>query len=430
MGRKRNPVLPVFTRDILSSPRCRALSEQAAGVYFFLLCRLNEPPQPGAYRISDWELHPNWRRSKTQQCLATADKYERLPYFAAMLAKNDLPWRQKNILAGLQELYKYGIIVVESDMLVQPRMYKDNGFTLPDLDRDGDPEGTIADDQASGSMAVVEGSELRGKKGVQKQVQKSAEISTEKGTEKVHEKAPVSHAGASRKEIEIEPIYNNKGNIGGVGEGDAQFEAFWFNYDKRNCNRADCYEAWRGLTAEERTAAVGFVDEYKRRVGVAKYRKSPANYLTEKIWLQDIPETPDPDRSRRETGAKVVQNPVQKPQNSNGKGEKTSSTKTNKAPVAAAPPSLDDIQAYCDERREQQKPFLYITAEEFLDICTVSNWTRGKKNEPIYDWKAYLRQCDLYRQRHGDVPVGQRAVKPGAAVPLTSAAPDKYKDKW
>lgn len=332
MGRKRNPVLPVFTRDILSSPRCRALSEQAAGVYFFLLCRLNEPPQPGAYRISDWELHPNWRRSKTQQCLATADKYERLPYFAAMLAKNDLPWRQKNILAGLQELYKYGIIVVEGDMLVQPRMYKDNGFTLPDLDRDGDPEGTIADDQASCSMAVVEGSELRGKKGVQKQEQKSAEISTEKGTEKVHEKAPVSHAGASRKEPG----------------------------DRDNNNNSS---------------------------------------------------------SKENKDSKVI----------TCEGEKKKPAKT---PVAASPPSLDDIQAYCDERREQQKPFLYVTAEEFLDICTVSNWTRGKKNEPIYDWKAYLRQCDLYRQRHGDVPVGQRTVKPGAAVPLTSAAPDKYKDKW
>lgn len=332
MGRKRNPVLPVFTRDILSSPRCRALSEQAAGVYFFLLCRLNEPPQPGAYRISDWELHPNWRRSKTQQCLATADKYERLTYFAAMLAKNDLPWRQKNILAGLQELYKYGIIVVEGDMLVQPRMYKDNGFTLPDLDRDGDPEGTIADDQASGSMAVVEGSELRGKKEVQKQVQKSAEISTEKGTEKVREKAPVSHAGAHSKEPGDRDNNNNGSSKG--------------NKDSKVITR---------------------------------------------------------------------------------EGEKKKPVKT---PVAAEPPSLDDIQAYCDERREQQKPFLYITAEEFLDICTVSNWTLGKKNEPIYDWKAYLRQCDLYRQRHGDVPVGQRTVKPGAAVPLTSTAPDKYKDKW
>ena len=118
MGRKRNPYIQLFTRDILSSPRCRALSESAAGVYLFLLCRLNEPPTPGAYRISDWELHPTWKRSKTQQCLATADKYERLQYFAAMLSKNDLPWKQAAILAGLQELYKYGIVTVEGDMLI------------------------------------------------------------------------------------------------------------------------------------------------------------------------------------------------------------------------------------------------------------------------------------------------------------------------
>lgn len=220
MGRKRNPVLPIFTRDILSSPRCRALSEQAAGIYFFLLCRLNEPPKPGSYRLSDWELHPNWRRSKTQQCLATADKYERLPYFAAMLAKNDLPWRQKNILAGLQELYKYGIITIEGDMLVQPRMYKDNGFQLPEIDQDGDPEDTVLDDPASGQMATLDGDKIRPKKRVQKTFGKSAEISTVKSTGKVHEKEPVSHAHAHSKERgdRDNNILKDKGNIGGAGD--------------------------------------------------------------------------------------------------------------------------------------------------------------------------------------------------------------------
>ena len=216
MGRKRNPVLPVFTRDILSSPRCRALSEAAAGIYFFLLCRLNEPPTPGAYRLSDWELHPQWKRSKTQQCLATADKQERLQYFAALLAKNDLPWKQKNILAGLQELYKYGIITVEADMLVQPRMYKDNGFTLPDLDGDGDPEGTIMDDPASGSMAAKESGEFAENNGAKNGTQKR----TEKVQKKVQKNALVSHAPAHSKELGDRD--NNKGNsignIGGVGE--------------------------------------------------------------------------------------------------------------------------------------------------------------------------------------------------------------------
>ena len=206
MGRKRNPYLPLYTRDIMSSPRCRALSCQATGVYLWLLCRLNEPPTPGAFRLSDWEAHPTWKRSLTQQCLAEPDKQRRLQYFARYLAKNDLPWDRKEVLDGLQELYRMGIVVVEGDMLVQPRMYKDNGFELPDLDQDGDPEGTILEDAASGSMAVKDDEELSDDKG--------AKISTEKGTQKrtqkVQEKTPVSRARASRAEIEIE---NNNNDI-------------------------------------------------------------------------------------------------------------------------------------------------------------------------------------------------------------------------
>ena len=206
MPRKRNPYLPLYTRDIMSSPRCRALSCQATGVYLWLLCRLNEPPTPGAFRLSDWEAHPNWKRSLTQQCLAEPDKQRRLQFFARYLAKNDLPWNRKEVLDGLQELYRMGIVVVEGDMLVQPRMYKDNGFELPDLDNDGDPEDTILDDAASGSMAIKEEEEISDDNGAEKGTEKG----TIKGTEKVHEKEHVSHARASRAEIEIE---NNNNDI-------------------------------------------------------------------------------------------------------------------------------------------------------------------------------------------------------------------------
>ena len=214
MARKRTPYIQLFTRDILSSPRCRALSESAAGIYLFLLCRLNEPPTPGAYRISDWELHPNWKRSKTQQCLATADKYERLQYFAAMLSKNDLPWKQSSILSGLQELYKYGIIVVDGDMLIQPRMYKDNKFRLPDADPDDDVVSTVLDAAESDLTADEDDKELsknkRAKKGTQKR--------TRKGTEKVQKKVHVSHAPAMRA-LSVENMRNNNiSDSKGIGE--------------------------------------------------------------------------------------------------------------------------------------------------------------------------------------------------------------------
>ena len=324
MGRKRNPYLPLFTRDIMSSPRCRALSREAAGVYLFLLCRLNEPPTPGAYRLSDWEEHANWSRSKTTRCLAEPDKYSRLQYFAKMLSVNDLPWRERDILESLQELYNRGIITVVGDALIQPRMFADNGFTL-------DAEGTILDDPHSGSMA------LRGDGIAQKTADKNTDfLSADKGTKKVHkkvpkkvhEKAPVSHARASRAESESE---NN--NI---------------------------------------------VDNEKKE-----------------------------KKNKKET--------------LNGKKRPT---------VADAPPTLEEIQAYFDERAQQGKPFVYVTAEGFYDACCQSGWTL-KDGKPIRDWRARCRTFENYRKERGDRPVGSKpaaARRPGQAVPLTDK--DQEYQKW
>ena len=399
MGRKRNPVLPIFTRDILSSPRCRALSEAAAGVYFFLLCRMNEPPQPGAYRLSDWDPHPTWQRSKTQQCLATADKYERLQYFAAMLAKNDLPWKQKGILAGLQELYRYGIIVVEGDMLVQPRMYKDNGFTLPDIDGDGNPEGTILDDPASGSMASKDGSELSENKGAKSGTQKR----TKKGTEKVQKKVRLSPAPASRKEVEVENNINSidKGNIGGVGE-----------------NTPDTTSTTSPAPSSSPSPAVSDKTQ----------ENTPTTSETAQISTN---------------GGEVVQLPTdeekprQKPLKSKSVPADQSQAK-QKSEVADSPPTPADVQAYADERAQQGKPFLYVTPEEFFNTCEMDGWKR--KGKPLFNWKAYMLRFEQYRKDHGEPTIEQRVhtqqgrvqtqPKPGDPVGATPTAKGKYKNKW
>jgi hypothetical protein len=403
MGRKRNPYIQLFTRDILSSPRCRALSESAAGVYLFLLCRLNEPPMPGAYRLRDWEPHPTWKRSCTQQCLVTPDKQARLQYFAKMLSKNDLPWKTATILGGLQELYRYGIITVEGDMLVQPRMYKDNGFELPDIDNDGDPVGTILDDPASGSMALRGDDDFNENKGANN----GAEKSTGKGTEKVHRKVHVSHAHATRT-LSVENMRNNnmdKGNIGVVG-GDAPDA----NQIQKPC---------KNEKTEENNPAGG-KDPSKRE-------KSP----------ETINSTPD------------AQKPVSGPENNKDvvsvdgdAAAKIINRKSvnRKSSVADNPPTLEDIQAYMDERAQQGKPFVYVTAEGFLDACEQSGWTL-KDGKPIRDWRARLRTFETYRKEHGDRPVAQRqgggqavtpltSPKPGDPIPATKPSKGKYKNKW
>ena len=311
MGRKRNPYIQLFTRDILSSPRCRALSESAAGVYLFLLCRLNEPPTPGAYRISDWELHPTWKRSKTQQCLATADKYERLQYFAAMLSKNDLPWKQAAILAGLQELYKYGIVTVEGDMLVQPRMFKDNGFELPDLDNDGDPIGTILDDPTSGSMALRGDDDFIQNNGANN----GAEKRTDLGTKKVQKKVRVSHAGATRA-LSVENMSNNSNSIGNKG-------------------------------------VQGGVTPVKSKT----QEKSPND------------ENGASEREKK-SGTGNLSSDAQKRADSPKNG-----SDGQKIPVADQPPTLREIQDYMQQRGEGGDPFRHITAEQFYDEGCMSGWT-------------------------------------------------------
>lgn len=101
--------------------------------------------------------------------------------------------------------------------------------------------------------------------------------------------------------------------------------------------------------------------------------------------------------------------------------------------VADNPPALEEIRAYMDERAQQGKPFVYVTAESFLDACEQSGW-RLKDGKPMMDWRARMRTFENYRKEHGDRPVAQGRVqaqpKPGDPVGATPTAQGKYKNKW
>ena len=217
MGRKKtNPGIYLYPHDILSSPRCRSLTPGGAGIYFFLFLRLCDPPIPGAYRLRDWEPHPKWQKSDTRKCLGIADKRERLPLFAKWLAKNDLPWTKNEVLPYLQELYDRGIIIVEGDMLIQPRLYVDNGFEIPDIDGDGDPVGSILDDPVSGQMRAYDNT-LQG--GLNLRKNKGTENGTINGTEKGTKKGTKNHRVGER---DAQAPLNRVG-VGDNGQGHRSF---------------------------------------------------------------------------------------------------------------------------------------------------------------------------------------------------------------
>lgn len=327
MNNKHNPYLRLFTRDIEGSPKINALSMAASGLYFRLLNRFNEPPMPGSLALHEWEVHYNWKRSLTQQCLATADKRERLQYFAKYLSRI-FQWKSADILKSLQELYFFGIVVIEDDRLIQPRMYRDNGYRLRDA---GTSEADI--DLATGALKNT--------------------------TEK-----EVKHSDSNASENKKKNGQENK-------EKKSQK-----NKSKKTSKKAPSPARVHALSVESENNNIVNGDN------------------------------------------KVI----------NKRKTENKTSKKNNA-VADNPPTLEDIQAYFDERSAQGKPFLYVTPEGFFDACAQSGW-RLKDGKPMMDWRARVRTFENYRRDRGDAPVSVRPkVKAGESVPATPPKEGKFR-KW
>lgn len=195
----------------MSSAKCRRLSMRATGLYLWLLCLMNEKPQQGRWALSTNEDHPTWKNSLTYRALQNADKYARLPMFATLMARQFLPWKSGQVLKALQELYRFKLIVVEDDAIIQPRMYNDNGFKLrEDTMREylaDDPNDTADDPETDLAESYREALKKGGKKGGNK--------GADKGTKKDPEKVHGIHARASHAESESE--YNKGNSIGNKG---------------------------------------------------------------------------------------------------------------------------------------------------------------------------------------------------------------------
>lgn len=68
------------------------------------------------------------------------------------------------------------------------------------------------------------------------------------------------------------------------------------------------------------------------------------------------------------------------------------------------PPSVDDVRAYCLERKNEVDP------QRFVDYYEANGWVQGK-GKPIKDWKATVRTWER-NGRNGQRP-GEQAVQRG-----------------
>lgn len=83
---------------------------------------------------------------------------------------------------------------------------------------------------------------------------------------------------------EAEQIYCEQEAEGVV---DAEFEAFWRDYDKK-VNRAACIRAWKNISKKDRRYILQYVPLYKQCQPDKRYRKNPATFLRQRAWLDEL----------------------------------------------------------------------------------------------------------------------------------------------
>lgn len=129
MGRKKQIFIQLYTKDYTGDEKLRMCSPAAWGVYSYLLCLMNSSKVRGEYRLSHLERRPELKRSLTQRALTATSEDKRIAPFAEILQRQ-MPWKKTEILRALKELIFYGVVVLEEDAIIQPRMYRESGHRL------------------------------------------------------------------------------------------------------------------------------------------------------------------------------------------------------------------------------------------------------------------------------------------------------------
>ena len=80
------------------------------------------------------------------------------------------------------------------------------------------------------------------------------------------------------------------------------------------------------------------------------------------------------------------------------------------------PPTVEDVRAYCEERRNGINPQL------FVDYYTANGWVQSK-NKPLRDWKAAVRSWESrQQQQHGAAARGLDPERQSSSIDLSDVA--------
>ena len=125
MALRNQPYIPLYVKDFTSDEKLRMCSPAAVGVYIYLMCTLHREEEYGKLKLQRKFVYTKRDTNAIQTEVQKANDKETLyADFADNLAKQ-MPFKAESIKLALLELDYYGVIRLEGETLVQPRMVKD-----------------------------------------------------------------------------------------------------------------------------------------------------------------------------------------------------------------------------------------------------------------------------------------------------------------
>ena len=125
MALRNQPYIPLYVKDFTSDEKLRMCSPAAVGVYIYLMCTLHREEEYGKLKLQRKFVYTKRDTNAIQTEIQKANDAETLySDFADNLAKQ-MPFKAEIIKLALLELDYYGVIRLEGETLVQPRMVKD-----------------------------------------------------------------------------------------------------------------------------------------------------------------------------------------------------------------------------------------------------------------------------------------------------------------
>ena len=316
MALKDQPYLPLYVQDVLTDEKLIECSPEAHGIYFRLLCLLHKQDKYGLICMK-------------QKYKQTDNKIEN---FACMLAKQ-MPFEQKQITKGLEELYCEGVVSITEEQLFQKRMLHDGEISLL-RSRIGKTGGSSVTKQygKSGFLYLMSDRfdlhkigisvnplnrlyRLRSDLKLPKHfdIIDKIEVADMGSAEDIaHEfcsgymdgewvkdsfsnicdkfallQANIKAKDKAKDKANTEYEYENE-NECKIDIINVPFDVFWDLYDKKRGERQKLEKKWNGLTNKERSEIMEYIPRYKEATPDKKFRKDPQTFLNNKSWNDEI----------------------------------------------------------------------------------------------------------------------------------------------